>query len=347
MTVVYIDSVFLLNGLVDYLLLLLTARLAGLHLHRRRYALAGVLGGAYASAVFLPWGAFLSAAPVKLAAGILLALTAFGGEDLFFRLTLLFFGLSCAFAGGVLGLGLLAGRTIPQERGIFYTNIDAKLLVITATAAYLLVRVIFMAAAKQGIRGQKLPVTICVGEKRCTLTALLDSGNGLQDFGGAPVLVAERPAVAELFPPEIRRRLERGDPPAELVEPLRDFDRSLQPQLLSYRSVGQAGGLLLSVRSRWTKIGGTTYPALRIAVSPTPLGAGFQALWGGAVERGKEYEDHGDSAWDIDASGSAAAGGNSLHRRQRHASAAAGEGAGGGIAGLSGSGGGPERADRA
>ena len=44
MTVVYLDSVFVLNGLMDYLLALCAARLAGIPLRRRRYLLAGLLG---------------------------------------------------------------------------------------------------------------------------------------------------------------------------------------------------------------------------------------------------------------------------------------------------------------
>ena len=108
-TVVYLDSVFVLNGLMDYLLALCAARLAGVPLRRGRYVLAGVLGGAYAAAAFLPGLSFLAAVPAKLAAGALLALTAFGGEEKLLRLTLLFFAVSCAMAGCVLGLGLLAG----------------------------------------------------------------------------------------------------------------------------------------------------------------------------------------------------------------------------------------------
>ena len=54
MTVIYIDSVFVLIGLMVYLLLLCAARLAGLPLRRGRYALAALAGGAYAAAVFLP-----------------------------------------------------------------------------------------------------------------------------------------------------------------------------------------------------------------------------------------------------------------------------------------------------
>ena len=65
MTVVYLDSVFLFNALLDYLLFLSTARLAGIPLRRRRYLLCGVLGGLYAAAVFLPGGGFLPETLVK------------------------------------------------------------------------------------------------------------------------------------------------------------------------------------------------------------------------------------------------------------------------------------------
>ena len=55
MTVVYVDSVFVLNALMDYLLVLCAARLAGIPLRRRRYLLAAPgWWGAYAVAVFLP-----------------------------------------------------------------------------------------------------------------------------------------------------------------------------------------------------------------------------------------------------------------------------------------------------
>ena len=86
MTVIYIDSVFALNALMDYLLLLSAARLAGLPLRRRRYVLGALAGGAYAAAVVLPGLSFLAASPVKLAAGVLLGLIAYGGEEKLLRL---------------------------------------------------------------------------------------------------------------------------------------------------------------------------------------------------------------------------------------------------------------------
>ena len=68
MTVVYLDRVVLLNLAVDYLLLLATARLAGLPLRRGRLALAAALGALYAAAVFLPGCRMLAHPACRLAA---------------------------------------------------------------------------------------------------------------------------------------------------------------------------------------------------------------------------------------------------------------------------------------
>ena len=70
MTVVYLDRVVLLNLAVDYLLLLATARLAGLPLRRGRLALAAALGALYAAAVFLPGCRMLAHPACRLAAGM-------------------------------------------------------------------------------------------------------------------------------------------------------------------------------------------------------------------------------------------------------------------------------------
>lgn len=191
MTVVYLDSVFLFNALLDYLLFLSTARLAGIPLRRRRYLLSGVLGGLYAAAVFLPGGGFLTETLVKAGVGLLLALIAFGRETHFLRLTLLTVAIACALAGTVLALGLLAGQHIPNARGIFYTNVNGKTLLLSASGVYLLLTVIFRTAAAHGIRGECLPVTVCLLGQTVALTALLDTGNSLRDTAGEPVLTAE------------------------------------------------------------------------------------------------------------------------------------------------------------
>lgn len=353
MTVVYIDSVFVLNAVMDYLLLVVTGRLAGVPLRRRRYILAALAGGAYAVAVFLPEWGFLASPPVKLAAGVLMALAAFGGEARFFRLALLLFVVSSAMAGCVLALGLLAGSRVPVVNGVFYTDVDAKVLLIAAAAAYIVLAVVLRASARHGVEGRLLPVRVGLDGRAASLTALWDTGNALREPGsGEAVLVAAPGSLNGLLPAEVRPLMtpERLRFPADLLEPLRRVSPALRPRLLPYRAVG-TGGMLLAVRLDWAEIGGRRYAGLTAALSPTALGDGYTALWGGEVKKGG---DHGSvakrpfgAAGAAAAVGAAAGGGDSLHRRQRHPAAAPEPGAGGGAGGEPGGRGGPEGAHRA
>ncbi len=347
MTVIYIDSVFTLNALMDYLLLLCAARLAGLPLRRGRYALAALAGGAYAAAVFLPGLGFLAQTPVKIAAGVLLGLIAYGGEEKLLRLLLLFFAVSCAMAGCVLGLGLLAGGGVPAVNGVFYTNVDAKALAIGGTAAYALLSVVFRAAAGHGVRGELLPVRVSIGGRTAALTALWDTGSGLRAPDGRAVLVAAPGALDAALPPEAAKLLRRRGlgAPEELLEPLRALAPALRPRLTPYRAVGTAGGLLLTVRTDWTEVNGTRYPGLTAALAPTALGMGYGALWGGPAGKGGRHGIAGKTEKATGLAGALAGGGDPLHRGQRHPAPAADPGAGGGAAGQHGRRG-PAGADR-
>ena len=350
MTVVYVDSVFVLNALMDYLLVLCAARLAGIPLRRRRYLLAGLLGGAYAVAVFLPGLAFLSATPVKLAAGVLLALAAYGGEAKLLRLTLLLFAVSCAMAGCVLALGLLAGGGVSMVNGVFYTDVDAKVLLTAAAAAYLVLTVVFRAAAGKGVRGELVRARVCLAGRTTAFTAFCDTGNALRDpVSGAPVLVVSPGRLDGALPREVRSLLDRGalERPAELLEPMMRAAPELRFRLIPYHAVGVAGGLLLAVRSDWTEVAGERYAGLPVAFSPTELGTGYSALWGGAAGRRRNHEGLDETmAAAAGAGGAAAAGGAALHRRQRHSAPAPEPGAGGGAAGAHRGGGRPQGADR-
>lgn len=344
MTVVYIDSVFVLNALMDYLLCLVTGRLAGIPLRRGRYLLAALAGGAYAAAVFLPGLGFLSAPAAKAAMGVLLALIAYGGEERLARLTLLLFTLSCALAGCVLALGVLADSAVPVVDGIFYTDVDVKVLLVAAGAAYLVLTVVFRASAHHSLEGRLLAVRVCVGGRTAELTALWDSGNSLREPGkGRPVLVLAPGALDGVLPRSARQILtpEGLGRPAELVEPLMTAAPELRPRLLPYHAVGTRSGLLLTIRTDWVEIEGVRHMGTPAALAPTTLGAGYAALWGGEVRKGGRHEQ--DPAVAAESTGTDPIG--PLHRRQRHAAGPAAPGAGGGAAGASGGGIRPAGAD--
>ncbi len=91
LTVIYVDTLFLLNAMVDYLLLLCSARLAGEPLSRLRFALGAVLGGLYAVAIFLPGLGFLARPLCRLAAAVLMVLAAFWRRRRLLRQVVIFF----------------------------------------------------------------------------------------------------------------------------------------------------------------------------------------------------------------------------------------------------------------
>ncbi|MEI3363019.1 MAG: sigma-E processing peptidase SpoIIGA [Oscillospiraceae bacterium] len=126
------------------------------------------------------------------------------------RLTLLLFALSCALAGCVMALGVLAGSAVPMVNGIFYTDVDTKVLLIAAGSADLVLTVVFRAAARHNIEGEVLTVRICMEGKTIKLAALRDNGNSLREpMGGRPVLVSAYGALDTVLTRPVRQILTR------------------------------------------------------------------------------------------------------------------------------------------
>lgn len=282
MTVVYVDTLFLLNALVDYLLLLCSARLAGEPLERLRFALGAVLGGGYAVAIFLPGLGFLERPLCRLAAAVLMAVAAFGGGRRLGRQTAIFFALSCAFAGGVLAISLVGGTGLSLNRGVIYSGMDLKMVLLSAAGCYAALSLLLQKAGKHThFTGELKEVRLELGERAVELTALTDTGNTLTDpVTGRGVMVAEGARLEPLFPPEQCPDKGALRDPAGALEGLTAAGGRFR--LLPYRSVGVDRGLLLAVRVDRAVVDGEDRGAMVVALSPNPVsdGGGYAALLG-------------------------------------------------------------------
>lgn len=284
MTVVYIDSLFLLNLVVNYLLLLASARLAGEVIRRLRLGLGAALGAFYAAAVFFPGMGFLVHPLCKLGAAVLMLLCAFGGSRRLLRLTLVFFGVSAAFGGGIFAIELLGGRGLSLKNGIFYSAMDLRLILLSAAACYVAIAFVFRRTARHsGPRRELVPAVITLGGRRTALTALVDTGNTLTDpVTNRPVMVAEGEKLVSLFP--------EGECPEEgdLRDPVASLERLSQGagkgrwRLLPYQAVGVDCGMLLALRTDGVRVGEEDYGGILVALAPGRLsdGGGYSALIG-------------------------------------------------------------------
>lgn len=281
-TVIYVDTLFLLNALVDYLLLLCSARLAGEPLKRLRFALGAALGGGYAVAIFLPGLGFLERPLCRLAAAALMVVAAFGSSSRLGRQAAIFFALSCAFAGGVLAISLLGGQGLSLNRGVVYSGMDLKIVLLSAAGCYVVLSLLFQKVVKHThFTGELRDVRLELGERSVELTALTDTGNTLTDpVTGRGVMVAEGARLLPLFPLEQRPDEAALQDPAGALERLTGAGGHFR--LLPYRSVGVDRGLLLAVRVDRAVVDGEDRGTMVVALSPNPVsdGGGYGALLG-------------------------------------------------------------------
>ena len=282
MTVVYIDSLFLLNWIVNYLLLLATAKLAGELIRRWRLALGAALGALYAAAVFFPGMGFLLHPLCKLGAAVLMLLAGFGGTRCLLRVTLVFFGLACAFGGGVFAIGLLGGRGLSMKNGILYSAMDLRIVLLSAAVCYVLLTMVFRRTAKHEMRELK-PSVLTLGDRRVALTALVDTGNTLTDpVTGRPVMVADAERVLPLCPTGITFSEAELRDPVAVLERLSNGAESRRFRLLPYQAVGVECGMLLALRLDRVQVGEQDYGGILVALSPNRVsdGGGYSALIG-------------------------------------------------------------------
>jgi stage II sporulation protein GA (sporulation sigma-E factor processing peptidase) len=262
MRVVYADTLFITNFIMNYFLLLATAKICDAPAKRRRLAASAALGGVYAVAAAIPAAGFLENPAVKIAVGVLLALCAFGGRAGFARAALVFFAVSAAAAGAALAASLLGGDILEP--------INLKILLSSFAVCYAVVTLVFRRAARQ--KGGTVAVTLRLSGRETRLRALLDNGNSLRDpVTGKQVLVAGLGDLTPLFPRGAREAIADAVRLGAVRAMEALGDEEVRFRLIPYSSVGVEGGMLLAFRPDAAEVGGERRDGLLVAISPNSV----------------------------------------------------------------------------
>lgn len=243
MRVVYLDVLFVLNFAMDYCILRCASALSGRPAAVWRLSLAAGFGALYAGGcVIFP---VLSALPIRLASGAVMAGTAFSIHHvrLLVRQTLLVLLVTFVFGGIVMALEQLSGTSLMQG-GVLVVQVSRRVLAASALLAYGLSCFVFRNQAKDH-RPRGESVCVCCGDRQTHVFLLVDSGNTLCDpMTGKPVLLLTRDAAARILPESQRfipKQLRR-DNAAELVQQAQQCGVTGW-RLLAFHSIG-GGGLL-------------------------------------------------------------------------------------------------------
>ena len=269
MEIIYIDYLFLLNLGIDYIILLLTAKICAAPFRRLRFLAAAGIGAAYSAALVFPPFAFLAAWPMKIVLSVVMILVAFGSEKRLMRSAVVFYAVSAAFGGAVIAASMLSGAGLGSS--VFFP-VSMRVLIPAFAVCYAAVSIVFR---RSGLRAERtlMLAGVTAFEKTVELRVLRDTGNNLRDpVSGSAVMVVERRALEELFPEEVTAILRTGAEPAKLFEAVLGVDAARgRFRLVPYTAVGVSGSLLLAFRPDELTLDGDRRRDIIVAISPTRL----------------------------------------------------------------------------
>lgn len=240
---VYIDILFLVNLMINTIILLAAATIMKIRYSPLRIFIGAALGAVYSCVVFFPEMHLMYTLAAKAAAAVIISAVAYSPGSFLqcIKQTAVFFGITAVFGIASLGalyftdIGIRLGGVI--SNGIFYFNIPLSYLLFSCAATYAALSLATRFVKKSATRSYT-HITIVNDGRSVNLKALVDTGNMLKDpFSGKTVMIAE----------------------AKMLEPLFDFDISalagdglsqnaLPPgfRLIPFSSIGRKNGILVA-----------------------------------------------------------------------------------------------------
>jgi stage II sporulation protein GA (sporulation sigma-E factor processing peptidase) len=268
MQVIYADSLFLINLVVNYIMLLVTAKICAARTNRLRFLGAAVLGAAYSVIVVLPVMPFLRSPLLKVAVGLLMVLAAYGSKPRLIRHTLVFLAVSVAFGGAVMAASLLSGGGLNG----FLTPVDLKILILAFAVSYIVLTLVFKRVGRHQ-SGGIVSLKLRHDGREVQIKALRDTGNALIDpMTGRSVIVAGVSDVTPLLPYSVRKtvaglRLKDAVKVMEELAPL----CTMRFRLIPYSAVGTTGGMLLAFKPDEIVVDGKNKADMLLALSPNSV----------------------------------------------------------------------------
>ena len=254
MMTVYVDEVFVVNLLMDWLVLWATSNLAQTGSSWRRLWLAAAVGALYAIAIFFPGCGWLAVLPLKVGCSLLMVWIAFGFADWqnYLKCAVYLYLVSFVLGGASIAVMYLFGEQVVQTwNGIALVQIDFQLFWLAVAAGLVMAGVFLL---RQHLRRDLfalppiLTAQIFLNQQQITLSLLVDTGNSLTDpLSACPVIVAEQDSVLPLLPESFCQLLQTATSADAVLLAAQQTELAGRLRLIPYRAVGQQG-MLLGIR---------------------------------------------------------------------------------------------------
>lgn len=254
---VYGDLFFLINFLVDLILLYVAGLLAGARpAPAWRLVLGAGAGSVYAFGFLFPGLTALYTPPLRLTFPLVALAFTFSPVSVgtFIRLAAWLYCASAFVAGLAIGAASLGTRSLLSAwAGTWWALGLAGAAVLGAAWG-----VLVFAGRRFAVERLLLPVELGVGHQRVTLTGLVDTGNHLRDpLTQSPVIVVEMAALEGLLPPGFSETYARSGSQG-VLETAGALSRlpgwATRLRVLPFSTLGNRHGMMLGFRPDWVAV---------------------------------------------------------------------------------------------
>lgn len=201
--VVYADILIILNFLVDYFLLLASAKLLHFNSPVIRLLASAVIGGFSSLYIFAPDLGFLIGLLFRTAVCALMVFAAFGFKNIktFLRGCGVLFLVTCGYGGIMTAVWyFLKPNGMTVVNSVVYFNISPTVLIIASLAAYILFMIFSAVFSKTSKFAERCEITISADGGSITMEGIIDTGNSIEDIlGNSEVIIADKSYVKTLF----------------------------------------------------------------------------------------------------------------------------------------------------
>lgn len=263
--IVYLDIVFIINFIMDYVILWTTAKFAQAKSVATRLLAGAVTGALFSMLIFY----LLYMVPgsldtfklfvLKVVVSVIMVMVAFPrqGVKKFLNIMMNLYLVAFAMGGAMLGSIYLfqnnpAAYTTMNGLVIFLVNVRYTWLVAALAVAVLVGRWGRTFVRRNILRSMlRVPVVVRFGNRRLALNALVDTGNNLRDpLTYKPVIIAEYKALQKVLPQSLRAAFETENSSLdEIVKALeKDASWGFRVRLIPFSSIGKSRGMLLGLR---------------------------------------------------------------------------------------------------
>ena len=210
--VIYIDVLLCVNLLINYVILILEAKLLNLRIKRKRLILSALMGSFYSIFIFFDQINLLLSLFIKLLMSITIILIAYGfiNTRSFVKSIVTFYFINFIFGGIIFCIWyFISPKGIFIKNGIVYFDISPTFLILSTVVIYFSIRIYQYFLGENDLHNSFCDLEILNNGKIVKLFAKVDTGNSLKEpFSNKSVIVAEYGSLKDILPPEVKNYIQ-------------------------------------------------------------------------------------------------------------------------------------------